>query len=456
MTGRSLIPSPPSAAREGGRLDTGHVAEVQSNLFNRAPQVFDVLERCLDEDQMLGRGGRGVEEAAAESLNLTETVETLFAGEIEATRDLLNALGERSGLDTISAWVQTSTSKRVLYVTLPGILRDPMSETHFPRVEINSRVQLFRTDPIERSIRLEAISTFAGTDSRFRYALSIQYLPDTYGVWWQVLRPVILIEPGIVDTITALGETAERTLLDSLRLLALMVSQGGHDYLHGMMMRWFLPPAIECPPEYRRLMVERPAPPEMQHWEARAIGRVSGPISHGGALPISDPLEYWSLAIHAESVEQIAKREPWRLDALHELQDLYGSQLREIVRIRPTRDVRAAAEMLLAVSSFFLALITPRPAEAPSAGQAADDLLDRSKVDAFVAGFHRGLAGVVAALDRTQFVWDGVRTNIYDVLGMYMRDMERLYRRLRATQSRHADGVRYGVYEELARRHRFA
>jgi hypothetical protein len=436
-------------------LRSRHVSKLQSNLFNRAPEVYDVLGRCLDEEQMLDP--RGSEEAAAEALNLTDSVESLFAAEIEATRDLQAALSERSGLDTISAWVQTSTSKRVLYVTFPGILRDPIPASHFPRRQINSRVQLFQTAPIERSIRLEAISTFVGTESRFRYALSIQYLRDTSGVWWQVLRPVILIEPSVVDTIAALGEPARRTLLDGLRLLALMVSQGSHDYLHGMMMRWFLPPAIDCPPEYRRLMVERPAPPEMQQWEARAVGRVSGPVSRDDALPISDPLEYWSLAVHAESVAQIAEREPWRLTALHELHDLYGALLKELVRIRPTREVRAAAEMLLSVSSFFLALISPRTHEAESAAQEADDLLDRSAAEAFAASFHRGLARVVVALDRTQFVWDGVRTNIYDVLRLYMRDMERLYRRLAASQSQNgSDGVRYSLYEELAARHRFA
>lgn len=426
---------------------------LQSRLFNQAPRVFGVYDRCLDEDQILDPAGG--EDAAAHALNLTDDVESLFAGEIEATRDLQAALAERSGLDTISAWVQTTTSKRVIYVTFPMILRDPMSATHFPRLEINSRVQLFQTSPIERSIRLEAISTFARTESRFRYALSIQYLSDRSGVWWQVLRPVILIEAGLVDTISGLGPAAQRTLIESLRLLGLIVSQGSHDYLHGMMMRWFLPPAIECPPEYRRLMVERPAPPEMRGWEASATGRVSGPVSRDDALPISDPLEYWSLAVHAESVERIAEREPWRLAALHDLHDLYGRRLREIVGVRPTDDVRTAAEMLFAVSSFFLALISPRQSDG-RAGEDRDELLDRSTVDAFVASAHRGLAGVVAALDRSQFVWDGVRTSIYDVLRMYMRDMACLYERLRATQSQNGEGVRYGVYEELAARHRFA
>lgn len=446
-----------AAVQEGGTLQSRHVVDLQSSLFNQAPRVFGLFDRCLDEEQILDP--RGAEESAARALNLAEGVETMFAGEIEATRDLHAALSERAGLDSIAAWVQTTTSKRVLYVTFPMILRDPMSAPHFPRRMINSRVQLFQTAPIERSIRLEAISTFAGTNSRFRYALSIQYLRDMSGVWWQVLRPVILIEPSIVDTIATLGREAQGMLLESLRLLGLMVAQGSHDYLHGMMMRWFLPPAIECPAEYRRLMVERPAPPEMRDWEARAVGRVSGPVSSDDALPISDPLEYWSLAVHAESVEQIADREPWRLDALHELHDLYSTLLKEIVRIRPTRDVRIAAEMLLAVSSFFLALISPgKLDESPNAARDADDLLDPSTVAAFAASFHRGLAGVVAALDRTQFVWDGVRTNIYDVLRMYMRDMERLYQRLRASQSqnRDMDCVRYGVYEELATRHRLA
>jgi hypothetical protein len=338
-----------------------------------------------------------------------------------------------------------------MYVTFPAILRDPIDTTFFPRVQINSRVQLFETEPIERSVRLEAISTFAGTESRFRYALSIQYLADEAGVWWQVLRPIILVQPAVIDTIAALGDDARRTLIESLRLLALMVSQGSHDYLHGMMMRWFLPPAIDCPPEYRRLMVEQPAPPEMQGWESRATGRVSGPVSRGDAIPISDPLEYWSLAMHAESVERIAEREPWRLDALHELQDLYAARLEAIVGTRPSAEVKAAAELLLAVSSFFLVLITPRPEPAAEA-RSEDELLDRSTVQRFVAGFHRGLTDVVDALDRRQFVWDGVRSSIYDVLGMYMRDMQRLYDRLTATDGR----LRYDVYEELARGRRLA
>lgn len=423
--------------------------ELQANLFNRAPEAFAVFDRCLDEEQILEpRGPQDARRAAAEALNLTEPVERLFAAELEATHDLLGELASRSGLDTVAAWVQTSTTKRVMYVTFPAILRDPIDATWFPRVEINSRVQLFETDPIERSVRLEAISTFAGTESRFRYALSIQYLADEGGVWWQVLRPIILVQPAVIDTIAALGDQARGRLIDCLRLLGLMVSQGSHDYLHGMMMRWFRPPAIDCPPDYRRLMVERPAPPEMQGWEARATGRVSGPVSRGDALPISDPLEYWSLAVHAESVERIAEREPWRLEALHELQVLYATVLEAVVGIRPSAEVKSAAELLLAVSSFFLVLITPREEER----ETPDGLLDRSTVQRFVAGFHRGLAGVVAALDRREFVWDGVRSSIYDVLGIYMRDMQKLYDRLAAS----GGPLRYDAYEELARGRRVA
>jgi len=439
----------PVTAESRSAADAGF-GELQANLFNRAPEAFDVFGRCLVEEQILEpRGPEDARRAAADALNLSESVERLFAGELEAIHDLLGELSRRSGLDTVAAWVQTSTSKRVMYVTFPAILRDPIDTTFFPRVQINSRVQLFETEPIERSVRLEAISTFAGTDSRFRYALSIQYLPDEGGVWWQVLRPIILVQPSVIDSIAALGDDARRTLLESLRLLALMVSQGSHDYLHGMMMRWFLPPAIDCPPEYRRLMVEQPAPPEMHGWEERATGRVSGPVSRGDALPISDPLEYWSLAVHAESVARIAQREPWRLEALHDLQDVYAARLEAIVGARPSPDVKAAAELLLAVSTFFFVLITPRHEER---GAESDGLLDRSTVQRFVAGFHRGLAGVVAALDRREFVWDGVRSSIYDVLGIYMRDMQRLYDRLTATDGR----LRYDVYEELARGRRLA
>jgi hypothetical protein len=427
--------------------------ELQANLFNRAPEAFDVFGCCLAEEQILEpRSPQDARRAAADALNLADPVERLFAAELEAIQDLLGELSRRSGLDAVAAWVQTSTSKRVMYVTFPAILRDPIDTTFFPRVQINSRVQLFETEPIERSVRLEAISTFAGTESRFRYALSIQYLADEAGVWWQVLRPIILVQPAVIDTIAALGDDARRTLLESLRLLALMVSQGSHDYLHGMMMRWFLPPAIECPPEYRRLMVEQPAPPEMQGWESRATGRVSGPVSRGDAIPISDPLEYWSLAMHAESVERIAEREPWRLDALHELQDLYAARLEAIVGMRPSTEVKAAAELLLAVSSFFLALIDPRREEPASEARPEDELLDRTTVQRFVAGFHRGLTDVVDALDRRQFVWDGVRSSIYDVLGIYMRDMQQLYDRLTATDRR----LKYDVYEELARGRRLA
>jgi hypothetical protein len=442
-----------SLATERRSTTEAAARELEANLFNRAPEAFDVFGRCLDEEQILERrGARDARRAAADALNLAEPVERLFAAELEAAHDLLDELARRSSLDTVAAWVQTSTSKRVLYVTFPAILRDPIDATHFPRVEINSRVQLFETEPIERSVRLEAISTFAGTESRFRYALSIQYLADEGGVWWQVLRPIILVQPSVIDTIAALGEEARDRLIGGLRLLALMVSQGSHDYLHGMMMRWFLPPAIDCPAEYRRLMVERPAPPEMEGWEARATGRVSGPVSRGDPLPISDPLEYWSLAVHAESVERIAEREPWRLEALHELQDLYTTVLEAIVGLRPSADVKAAAELLLAVSSFFLVLIDPRPGGDATDTAETETLLDRSTVRRLVAGFHRGLAGVVAALDRRQFVWDGVRSSIYDVLGIYMRDMQRLHDRLSAA----GGPVRYDAYEELARGRRVA
>jgi hypothetical protein len=433
-----------------------HVSDLQTGFCNQAPRVYDVFENCLCVEQVLGKPP--AERSAAEALNLTERVETLFALELEATRDLHAELSARSGLDSAAAWVQTTVTKRVVYVTFPMILRDPLAATWFPRVGVNNRVRLFPADPIERSVRLEAISTFARTDSRFRYALSIQYVRDLSGLSWQVIRPVILIDPWIIDTLAALGERASDTLIESLRLLGLMVSQGSHDYLHGTMMRWFLPPAIDCPAEYRRLMVERPAPPEMQHWEACAVGRVSGPVSRDDAIPISDPLEYWSLAVHAESVARMVDREPVRLDALHELHGRYCRLLVDLVRVSPTPDVRASAEMLCAVSAFFLALISPRADQTPTTVEGAASVLDWSVVDAFVAGAHHGLAGVVSTLDRSQFVWAGVRMDIHDVLRIYMRDMERLYERLTRSQARngHGDGVRYGLYEELARKHRVA
>jgi hypothetical protein len=331
--------------------------------------------------------------------------------------------------------------------------------SRYRRWGINNRVRLFQAEPIERSIRFEAISTFARTDARFRYALSIQYASDASGVGWQVLRPVILLDPWIVDTIARLGERAREVLVGSLRLLGLLVSQGNHDYLHGTMMRWFRPPRIDCPSEYRRLMVERAAPAEMEAWEACAVGRVSGPVSRGGAIPISDPLEFWSLAVHAESVERIADRQPERLVALHETHTRYCTLLQEIVRIRPTSDVRTAADMLCAVSAFFLALISPRADDVLSPPDDAGCLLDWALIRTFVANVHSGLAGMVASLDRHRFVWDGVCMDIHDVLRMYMQDMALCYRRIVERQAEHGHGagtVRFGLYEDLARRHRAA
>jgi hypothetical protein len=438
-------------------LRTRKLVDLESRLFNHAPRAHDVFVNCVRAEQLLG--SQEAQQSAVETLNLTESVESLFAREIDATRDLLVELSERAGVDSLSAWVQTTTSKRVMYLSSPAIVRDPMSVSRFRRAGVNNRVHLFQADPIEKSIRLEAISTFARTGARFRYALSIQYVCDTAGARWQLLRPVILLDPWIVDTIASLGERAAEALVRGLRLLGLLVSQGNHDYLHGTMMRWFRPPAIDCPSEYRRLMVERPAPSEMQSWEACAVGRVSGPVSRNGAVPISDPLEFWSLAVHAESVERIAHRQPERLAALHELHALYCEVLQDVVGIRPTPDVRSAAEMLCSVSAFFLALILPDADEVLRPAGAAGDLLDWAVVRSFVAGVHSGLAGVVASLDRRQFVWGGVRMDIHDVLRTYMRDMGLLYRRLVQDQvenGRPADAVRFDLYEELARQHRVA
>ena len=430
----------------------GRRSDLESRLFNQAPRAYGVFDRCVRTEQLFGLPETG--QSIAEALNLADRVESLFVQEIDATRDLHLELSERAGLDSLSSWVQTTTSKRVMYLSDPMIVRDPMSVSRFARAGINNRVHLFQADPIEQSIRLEAISTFARTGARFRYALSIQYVTDASQVRWQLLRPVILIDPWIVDTIGGLGERAKEKLVEGLRYLGLLVSQGNHDYLHGTMMRWFRPPAIDCPPEYRRLMVERPAPPEMRTWEACAVGRVSGPVNGAGGIPISDPLEFWSLAVHAASVERMADRQPERLSALHELHERYCAVLQDIVGLGPTQDVRTAAEMLCAVSSFFVALISPRADEVLSPPGAGGGLLDRSVVRAFVASVHHGLAGVATSLDRRQFVWGGVRMDIHDVLRMYMLDMELLYRRLvhaQAENGHRRDVVRFDVYEGLAR-----
>ena len=432
-------------------VQRGRRPDVESHLFNQAPRAYDVFDNCVRAEQLFGESE--TDQSIAEALLLTDSVEGLFVREIDATRDLHRELSERAGLDSLSAWVQTTTTKRVMYLSYPMIVRDPMSVSRFAREGINNRVHLFQADPIERSIRLEAISTFARTGARFRYALSIQYVRDASGVGWELLRPVILVDPWIVDTVAGLGERAKEKLVEALRHCGLIVSQGNHDYLHGTMMRWFRPPAIDCPPGYRRLMVERPAPPEMQTWEASAVGRVSGPVNGAGGIPISDPLEFWSLAVHAESVERMARRQPERMSALRELHEMYCAVLHDIVGIGPTQEVRTAAAMLCAVSSFFVALISPGADEVLSS-PAAGGLLDRTAVQEFVASVHHGLVGVAASLDRHQFVWGGVRMDIHEVLRMYMLDIDRLYRRLvqaRAENGRRRDVVRFDRYEELAR-----
>jgi hypothetical protein len=88
----------------------------------------------------------------------------------------------------------------------------------------------------------------------------------------------------------------------------------------------------------------------------------------------------------------------------------------------------------------------------------AESPLDSSVIDDFAAGAHHSLASVVASLDPSPFIWDGVRMDTDDVLRVYMHDMASLYEQLTRGQGEngHADGVRYGLYEELAGNDRVA
>lgn len=346
------------------------------------------------------------EAATRHGILLRDNLAELMERERQATSGLHQLLSESTGFDTSLLWERTTRLKRVLYLSVPAIVPDPLpTSASYRRTGTNGRVALLRASPVEESIRFEAICTFAMGAVIARYALAIQYLLDHQGGFWQVLRPVLLVDPRVMGTIS---NNCERDCAP-LSLLATLISQCNHDYLHGTMMRWFPPPSIDCDKPYRQLMSERSAPHELQQWEAETDANRSGPMHHGRRVLVSDALEFWSLIVHARLFRTQPNRGIFVVyrDLLMQLEDLCNAY----------PSVSHQLQLLAGIASFFISLLSPSQVEKAGGALSASSA-------GYARRVHGGLGYRVAAMDSDTFLWADCSVPLFRVLERYRDHLE--------------------------------
>jgi hypothetical protein len=376
-----------------------------SRWFNRAPDVYDIYGSSVSEEHILEHPITG--ESVISPCLLRSCVDDLIEQELDATRFLHESISAEAGCDTGATWRATTLAKRVVYLSFPLVAVDPLQIDAFRRNGVNGRVHLLQGQSPENSIRLEAICTFKWREARIRYALAVQYVQDRRQRRWQVLRPLILVDPAIL--LAGLSSpTGGQLVLHSFRLLAILLSQSNHDYLHGTMMRWFPPPKIDCPPEYRSIMSEVSAPAAIRPWEARINGNLSGPILDGVFQPNADPLEHWSLIVHARTVARLGKIDPRREESFRAL---FEEQMATLQR----------------VSAFFACLMTPRLISLQDVSPTSRDRRDLSEVMHYAREVHHGLVENIARYQWDDFYWCHNVVPIFEVLREYAREITRFY-----------------------------
>ena len=356
------------------------------------------------------------EAATAEVLRVRDPVRTLIARETCATRDLHRALSRLSGQNSLATWHATTSAKHCLYLSCPAVAIDPLGTRRFPRNGVNGRVHVLHAQRPEESIRLEAICTFELGQARVRYALAVQHSSPGAERGWQILRPVILVDPRVR---ACLGEgkrgLARIRLAEALDTLAWVISQGSHDYLHGTMMRWFTPPDVECDPRYAEVMVNPKAPDAIHAWQRCVNGLHSGPLRDTGHRENADPLEFWSLIVHARTVAELTRERPSRLTVFRDLLVDQLARLDAIARGLPSAELADIYALIGGLSLFFFFLIVP-PASRELPSESVGDAYD---VVAYAKTVHGGLAEMVHQYDREWFWWNGSRVGIFDVLREY-------------------------------------
>lgn len=346
-------------------------------------------------------------------------LESLVLAEMRALRSVLGAWGANGSFDATELFLRNTACKRVLYVSAPIFLPDTLPLPYFVSRGVNTRVHVFATDDPQDTIRLEAISSYAVGTFRFRYALSIQYVHDSVGRGWQLIRPVVVLDRRLM---AHRGPELSR-LLKALERLILF---GSHDYVHGTVLNWF-PPLRDLEPAYGAITSERVHPPDIDAWHAGSQDAIPDDLVPGVRTPGIAILELYSLLVHADVISRL-----WDEDAgLARDVDRLTAELRhaldEFVAVCDLDEAETtdAVDYFMMVAGWFLASALPL-GSARLAEKLADfpgDWVER--LTARLAETTEGMFDFVGYVEPTRFPWCGREVALDQITDEYARALQR-------------------------------
>src|SRR4051794_196910 len=125
-------------------------AATHVGLFNRAPETYAIYETSVSERHIFEDPVS--ESSTSAAVLVAESLEQLIDREIDATRPMHSIISEEANLDSLQTWRATTKAKRVLYLSSPAIVIDPLESSIYKRNGVNGRVHLLQTANPEQRI----------------------------------------------------------------------------------------------------------------------------------------------------------------------------------------------------------------------------------------------------------------------------------------------------------------
>jgi hypothetical protein len=344
------------------------------------------------------------------------SVEELLVSEMSATADYQRAWSANCGLDTARLFLRNSACKRVLYLSAPIFLPDTMSVSTFVPAGVNTRIHLYQAPDPRDVVRLEAVSSYEPVRGmRFRYALSIQYAPDAVGQGWQVIRPVIILDRGMLNAVRE-----QRLLEQVLEPLRCLVLTGSHDYVHATVLNWFPPPS-NLPPEYAAILSERAHPPEIDEWHRGTQRSLPDGLLPGQPTPQIATLELYSLFMHTATIARMAEEDAGLLPHAAGLLAGFNKSVEEFARSGITDPAIAGIvpDYFASLACWFVLSAFPLHSELLAGLFKAAPSERNERALGRLAAVHDGMFELAARACPDQFPWQGEYISADEVTRQY-------------------------------------
>jgi hypothetical protein len=345
------------------------------------------------------------------------SVEALLIDEMKALDSYQGTWSTISGGALRELYLRNSACKRALYLSAPILLPDTISVDSFVATAVNSRIHVYEAADVRDTIRLEAVSSYTVGGLRFRYALSIQYADDSIGLGWQIIRPVVIVDPRALAAARRGGEPARTALRRVLDALGRLILSGSHDYVHATVLNWF-PPLADLSPSYAAICSERVHPPEVDQWHAGTQAALPDGLLPDRPTPGIATLELYSLMVHGQVIARMWQGDPAVRTYLLDTAAEFDAALTEFLATADFADpevAEQAGDYFTTLAGWFLVSALPLGSDR-LAEVAAVFPTDRwRRVRGYLASVHGGMFDLVRFVADDRFPWRGRLVPVHDV-----------------------------------------